>query len=376
MPDKHALLSASSSDRWIHCPPSARLEERVAEKPSSYAAEGTEAHSIAEQKLNNWKDGHPRKNVACPNGEMDEATTYYRDYVVEAFNAEKKQDDAAGLFVEVQVDLSSWIPEGFGTSDAVIVSNKTLHVIDFKYGTGVPVSAIRNSQLMLYAAGAMAKYDVLYDFKNVTVHIVQPRLDSVSDYTLTVDELKNWLENTVKPAARLAWNGAGVPTPGRWCRFCKVKARCKERAKHNIYTAESHQEIANNLLTDEDITSLLPRLDEIQRWAKDVQTYALDQALQGHRFNGYKVVEGVSRRKITNEPEAMQRLQTAGYSYTDITQTKLKSITELEKLTGKKAFAEIVGDACQKPPGAPTLVPESDKRPSIMEKNLEVFSDL
>lgn len=376
MPDKHALLSASSSDRWIHCPPSARLEERVAEKPSSYAAEGTEAHSIAEQKLNNWKDGHPRKKVACPNGEMDEATTYYRDYVVEAFNAEKKQDDAAGLFVEVQVGLANWIPEGFGTSDAVIVSNKTLHVIDFKYGTGVPVSAVENPQLMLYAAGTMAKYDTLYDFQIITIHIVQPRIDNISTYSLTVDELKDWLTNVVQPAAKQAWNGEGQQQAGHWCRFCKVKAQCKKRAEEAFAVAAENKRLDKMLLSDQEIAELLPQLDPIEKWCKDVQGYALEQAMAGTQYAGWKVVEGVSRRKITDEIEASRRLQTAGFHYTDITQTKLKSITELEKLTGKKAFAEIVGDACQKPPGAPTLVPESDKRPSIMEKNLEVFSDL
>lgn len=348
----------------------------MAEEPSLYAAEGTEAHSVAEQKLALWNTGHYRKKVACPNKEMDEVTDFYKNYVVETFNEERKKDDATSLFIEVQVNLEKWIPEGFGTSDAVIVSDKTLHVIDFKYGEGVPVSAIENSQLKLYAAGAMTLYDPIYDFKTVKMHIVQPRIGNVSTFEMTVEELTEWLDNSVKPASKQAYEGQGEQRAGPWCRFCKVKARCKARAEQVQAVAAEKNRLDKMLLTDDEIADLLPQLDGIQKWAKDLQSYALEAAMAGTKFKGYKVVEGISRRKIVDETLAAQRLYGLGYQFQDIYQTKLKSITELEKLAGKKAFAEAVGTAVDKPPGAPTLVPETDPRPDILQKSLACFEDI
>lgn len=367
MPDKHAVLSASSSDRWLHCPPSARLCERVEEKPSSYAAEGTVAHAKAEEKLRNWKEGHPRKKVACPTGEMDEATTNYRDYVVEIFNSEKKKCAITDLFIEVQLDLNRWIAEGFGTSDAVVVSDNCLHVIDFKYGAGVPVSAEHNSQLMLYAAGAMDLYECLYDFDRIMLHIFQPRMDNISEWELTTAELNDWLEKVVRPQAILAWNGQGEHKPGSWCRFCKVSATCKARAKANMAIAAEDKRLDGMLLTDKEIAKLLPQLPEIQKWCKELQDYALQEALNGTEYDGYKLVEGRSIRKIADDKAALEKLEEAGYSEDSVTLTKLKTITELEKQIGKKQFAEIMGDTIFKPPGAPALVPESDKRPPLKE---------
>ena len=376
MPSRHALLSASSSERWICCPPSARLEETIPEKASAYAAEGTLAHSKAEEKLTNYLEGHPRKKVKCPDGEMDEATTNYRNYVIEVLNAEKKKDPCAQLFVEVEVDLSKWIPEGFGTSDAVVVSTDTLHVIDFKYGTGVPVKAYLNSQLLLYAAGTMNIYEPLYGFRNITVHIYQPRIDHFDSFTTTVDDLEKWLEGTVRPRAKIAYAGEGKQMPGDWCRFCKVKANCRARAQMQEEVAERNKMLNGMLLKDDEIADLLPRLKEMTAWAKDLQEYALEQAMSGTKYRGYKVVEGASRRKITDDLEAMKKLQTAGYQYTDITETKLKTITELQKLTGKNELPKILGDTLIKPPGAPTLVPESDKRPDIREASaFEAFGE-
>lgn len=372
MPSKHAILSASSSDRWLHCPPSARLEARVPEETSPYAEEGTMAHSLAEGKLNAWKAGNTHYKPQ-QKGEMDEATEFYKNYVIEIYNEEKKKDDAAMLFVEVQVDLSKWVPEGFGTSDAVVVSDKTLHVIDLKYGEGVPVSADHNPQLMLYAAGTMEAYDILYDFQDIEIHICQPRLDNISVYKTTVAELKEWLENTVKPKAAEAFAGDGEQNCGSWCRFCKVKGNCRKRAEVSLNTAD--EKLDKMLLTNDEIAGLLPRLDGIQKWAKDLQGYALDKALNGEHFEGYKVVEGISRRKILNENDAAKKLYRLGYQATDIFRTTIRPITELEKMVGKKAFAEAMGDTVAKPQGAPTLVPESDPRP-VYEKNLSAFEDL
>lgn len=366
MPSQHAVLSASGSNRWLHCHPSARLEEPIEEKPSVYAAEGTEAHSVAEKKLRNWIEGHPRRKVKAATGEMDEATNFYKDYVLEVYNKEKKKSDIADLFIEVQVDLTPWIPEGFGTSDAVIVSNHTLHVIDFKYGEGVKVNAPHNPQLTIYAAGVMALYDCLYDFEKVQLHIVQPRRDHISTWELTTQELADWMENVVKPAAIEAWNGEGEQQAGDWCKFCRAKGNCNARAARMKAIDERYQRMCGMLLTDQQIAELLPELPGIIDWAKEVQEFALDQALKGTCYKGYKVVEGVSRRQITDENKVAEALQNAGFEYKSImTQPKLQAITKLEKLVGKKDFEEIAGVWVVKPQGKPTLVPESDKRPAI-----------
>lgn len=366
MPSQHAVLSASGSNRWLHCHPSARLEEPIEEKPSIYAAEGTEAHSVAEQKLRNWIEGHPRRKVKAANGEMDEATNVYKDYVLEVYNKEKKRSDIADLFIEVQVDLTPWIPEGFGTSDAVIVSNHTLHVIDFKYGEGVKVNAPHNPQLTIYAAGVMALYDCLYDFEKVQLHIVQPRRDHISTWEITTQELADWMENVVKPAAIEAWNGEGERQAGDWCKFCRAKGNCNARAARMKAIDERYQRMCGMLLTDQQIAELLPELPGLIDWAKEVQEFALDQALKGTIYKGYKVVEGISRRKITNESKVAEELQNAGFEYNKImTKPKLQTITALEKLVGKNEFAEIAGIYIEKPQGKPTLVPVSDKRPAI-----------
>ena len=366
MPSQHAILSASGSNKWVHCHPSARLEEPIEEKPSVYAAEGTEAHSVAEQKLRNWIEGHPRRKVKAATGEMDEATNFYKDYVLEVYNKEKKKSDIADLFIEVQVDLTPWIPEGFGTSDAVIVSNHTLHVIDFKYGEGVKVNAPHNPQLTIYAAGVMALYDCLYDFEKVQLHIVQPRRDHISTWELTTEELADWMENVVKPAAKEAWNGEGERQAGDWCKFCRAKGNCNARAARMKAIDERYQRMCGMLLTDQQIAELLPELPGLIDWAKEVQEFALDQALKGTNYEGYKVVEGVSSRKITNENKVAEALQNAGFEYDQImAKPKLQTITKLEKLVGKKEFEEIAGDWVEKPQGKPTLVPVSDKRPAF-----------
>jgi hypothetical protein len=342
------------------------LEELFEEKPSAYAAEGTEAHSVAEQKLRNWIEGHPRRKVKAANGEMDEATNVYKDYVLEVYNKEKKKSDIADLFIEVQVDLTPWIPEGFGTSDAVIVSNHTLHVIDLKFGKGVKVNAPHNPQLTIYAAGVMALYDCLYDFEKVKLHIVQPRRDHISTWELTTQELADWMENVVKPAAIEAWNGEGERQAGDWCKFCRAKGNCNARAARMKAIDERYQRMCGMLLTDQQIAELLPELPGLIDWAKEVQEFALDQALKGTKYEGYKVVEGTSKRKITDESKASEALQNAGFEYNQImTKPKLQTITALEKLVGKKDFAEIVGEYIEKPQGKPTLVPVSDKRPEF-----------
>lgn len=376
MPSLHAVLSASSSNRWIHCTPSARLEEHVTEKASIYSAEGTLAHSKAEEKLRNYVEGHPRRKVKCEDGEMDECTTAYRDYVIEVLNTEKKTCEDAKLDIEVQLDLTPWIPEGFGTSDAVIVSDNTLHVIDLKYGKGVPVYAPHNSQLLIYAAGALHEYEAYYAFDKVKMHIFQPRLDHISTYEISTVDLCDYMENVIKPAAKKAWDGQGEQEAGKWCQFCKVKANCKERAKMNIAIAEQNKLYDAMLLTDDEVASLLPRLSEMKKWCADIEEFALNQALSGVHYKGYKVVEGRSSRKIVDADSVQKLLIDEGFKEDEFLKPKeLLSITDLEKLVGKKKFTELASPYINKPEGKPTLVEESDKRPSIVKTGVEDFQD-
>lgn len=376
MPSLHAVLSASSSNRWIHCTPSARLEEHVAEKASIYSAEGTLAHSKAEEKLRNYVEGHPRRKVKCDDGEMDECTTAYRDYVIEVLNTEKKTCGDAKLDIEVQLDLTPWIPEGFGTSDAIIVSDNTLHVIDLKYGKGVPVYAPHNSQLLIYAAGALHEYEAYYAFDKVKMHIFQPRLDHISTYEISTVDLCDYMENVIKPAAKKAWEGQGEQEAGKWCQFCKVKANCKERAKMNVAIAEQNKMYDAMLLTDDEVASLLPRLSEMKKWCADIEEFALNQALSGVHYNGYKVVEGRSSRKIVDADSVQKLLIDEGFKEDEFLKPKeLLSITNLEKLVGKKKFTELASPYIDKPEGKPTLVEESDKRPSIVKTGVEDFQD-
>lgn len=374
MPSRHALLSASGSSKWLHCPPSAMLEKTFPDKETEYTKEGTEAHAKAEEKLNNFLLNGPVKvKVECPDKEMDEATTDYRDYVLEVLNAERAVDPDAQLMVEEEVDYSPWAPGGFGTSDAIVISTSELHIIDFKYGKGVAVSAYKNSQLMLYAAGAMRFLELLSDFQKITIHIFQPRLGNIDTYSFTKGELKEWLETEVKPKAKDAFLGEGEFNPGEWCNFCKARHTCKKRAYEMEELAAEHM---GHVLSTNEIAHILPKLKDIAKWAKDLQDYALVQALNSTEYAGYKVVEGASRRKIVDDLEAMKKLQTAGYKYTDITETKLKTLTDLQKLTGKKELPLILGDTLVKPPGAPTLVPVADKRPAITDKvTLATFTE-
>ena len=376
MPSLHAVLSASSSNRWIHCTPSARLEEHVMEKASIYSAEGTLAHSKAEEKLRNYVEGHPRRKVKCEDGEMDECTTAYRDYVIEVLNTEKKTCGDAKLDIEVQLDLTPWIPEGFVTSDAVIVSDNTLHVIDLKYGKGVPVYAPHNSQLLIYAAGALHEYEAYYAFDKVKMHIFQPRLDHISTYEISTVDLCDYMENVIKPAAKKAWDGQGEQEAGKWCQFCKVKANCKARAKMNVAIAEQNKLYDAMLLTDDEVASLLPRLSEMKKWCADIEEFALNQALSGVHYNGYKVVEGRSSRKIVDADSVQKLLLDEGFKENEFLKPKeLLSITNLEKLVGKKKFTELASPYINKPEGKPTLVEESDKRPSIVKTGVEDFQD-
>lgn len=377
---KHALLSASGASQWINCPPSARLTEGMADKWSAYADEGTAAHEYAEIKLTRRltkcnsadrerldKQAEALKTNRYYNAEMEACIQQYADLVEERFLEARSRSDSedATVLLEAKLDLTEWVPDGFGTSDVTIISDGVLEVIDLKYGKGVPVSAINNSQLRLYALGALSEFGWMYDIHTVRMTIIQPRLDSVSTDEISVEELNEWAESVVKPAASLAYAGEGEYKAGDHCRWCLAKGNCRARADENLKAiAYEFQEPA--LLSNEEIGPILHIAGQLQSWVKDVQEYALEQALRGEKIPQWKLVEGKSKRFITDTKKAAALLTEAGYSEDKLYNPReLRAMTALEKAVGKKNFAEILGDLITKQAGKPTLVAETDSRPEL-----------
>ena len=363
-PNTHAILSPSSADRWLHCTRSARLELEFSEKESDAAAEGTAAHALCEHKVKKTLKQRSRRPISeYDSDEMEELTDAYRDYVLEQLTQERQNCPDAQVFVETRLDLTAYVPGSFGTCDCLIVSDDKLHIIDFKYGQGVLVEAEENPQMKLYALGALDIYDGLYDFKEVAMTIFQPRRENVSTWTETVDELRKWAEEELKPKAELADAGEGDFCSGDWCLFCKAAVKCRARAQAKLELAKQEFSLPP-IITDEEIEDILPRLPDLTKWANDIMTYATDAALNhGKQWRGFKVVEGRSNRKYSNEDAVIKAAKDAGY--TDIFRTSLITLTEMEKLMGKKKFKDILGGLVVKPQGKPTLVPDTDKRPAI-----------
>ena len=354
----HAKLSASSSARWLACPPSALLNAKVADTASDFAREGTCAHELAEYKVNKFL-GHnvrdPTENLDFFDGEMAECTDSYVQYIAE----ETAKYHQPVVMVEQRLDFSAYVPGGFGTGDCIIVADETLTVIDFKYGKNVLVSAESNSQMMLYALGALDLFDILYDITEIKMVIFQPRMQNVSEYTMTVSDLLNWAEHTLKPTAALAAEGKGEFQVGEHCRFCKVKATCRKRAEHNLMLAQYDFAMPAEL-EDTEIEAILPKTDKLVSWVNDIKDYALSQALAGKRWTGWKLVEGKSVRKYTDETKVAEAVRGAGL---DPYEHKVLGLTAMQKLLGKKKFEELLSGLIYKPHGKPTLVPDSDKRP-------------
>ena len=363
-PNTHAILSPSSADRWLHCTRSARLELEFSEKESDAAAEGTAAHALCEHKVKKTLKQRSRRPISeYDSDEMEELTDAYRDYVLEQLTQERQNCPDAQVFVETRLDLTAYVPGSFGTCDCLIVSDDKLHIIDFKYGQGVLVEAEENPQMKLYALGALDIYDGLYDFKEVAMTIFQPRRENVSTWTESVDELRKWAEEELKPKAELADAGEGDFCSGDWCLFCKAAVKCRARAQAKLELAKQEFSLPP-IITDEEIEDILPRLPDLTKWANDIMTYATDAALNhGKQWRGFKVVEGRSNRKYSNEDAVIKAAKDAGY--TDIFRTSLITLTEMEKLMGKKKFKDILGGLVVKPQGKPTLVPDTDKRPAI-----------
>ena len=373
MPTKHAVLSASSSYRWLACPPSAQECAKVKDVPSEFALQGTDAHSLCEYKVLSALGRDvvdPTKGLTFFDEEMDECATEYAEFVMEQVEAAKTVCKDPLVLVEQRLDFSRWVPGGFGTGDCVIVADDTLTVIDYKHGLGVLVDAEKNSQMMCYALGALQLFDGIYDINHVSMTIFQPRRNNVSTYQLEKDELLHWAETVLKPTAELAAKGEGEYHAGDHCRFCKIKATCRKRARYNLELARYDFAVPSTL-QDEEIEAVLAKVDELVNWAGDVKDYALQQAVSGKNWSGWKLVEGRSNRRYVNEEAVATAVENAGF---DPYEKKLLGITAMTKQLGKKRFEELLSNLVEKPQGKPVLVPESDKRPA-MHTAADDFSD-
>lgn len=361
---QHAVLSASSSARWIACPPSAKLNAQAGSTSSSYARQGTDAHALCEYKVlkalgRSARD--PTEDMEWFDEEMDLCSDQYCAFVLEQLQEAKHYCKDPRVLVEQRLDFSRWVPEGFGTGDCLIIADRLLQVIDFKYGVGVPVDADHNPQMMCYGLGALDTYDGIYDIREIRMTIFQPRLNNLSAFTMSKEDLLQWADETLRTAAELAIQGKGEFHAGDHCRFCAVKATCRKRAEYNLELARYDFRMPDEL-TPEEIAAILPRMKDLTSWASDVKDYALQSALSGTQYPGYKVVEGRSSRKYTDENAVAQAASGAGY---DPWEKKLLGITAMTSLMGKKKFEEILGGLVTKPPGKPTLVPDTDKRPAL-----------
>lgn len=365
----HAVLSASASSRWLHCTPSARLERKFPDTSSPYAEEGTRAHAYAERFLNLFLETGKTAVVINDNAEMQEAVQAYVNICVEKINEARTASPDAQIKVEQRLDFSRWVPEGFGTGDMVMVSDKYFEIVDLKYGKGVPVSAVNNSQMRLYALGMYEAFGYLYGADEVRMTIVQPRLDSVSTETISVKDLLTWGEE-VKKKAKIAFAGKGDFCAGNHCRFCKARNTCRTHAEYELKNVKEDLQTAE--LEDFEISDILLRAKSIKTWLDGLESYALEKALDGYDWPGMKLVEGRSNRKITDDVIAANNLLNAGFGAEVIYKPKaLKSITDLEKLCGKKMFGELMSGVIEKPPGKPTLVSVDDKRQAIEITNIK-----
>ena len=373
----HALLSASGAHRWLSCTPSAKLEELFPDSTSVYAEEGTLAHELCEIKVNkallgmNTKSYNSKLKKIKANElyqvEMDKYTEEYLEYIQEKVHS---FDYPPSIIVEKRVDFSSYVPEGFGTADCILLGDGELHIIDFKYGKGVPVSAEENPQMMLYALGAYRAYCFLYPIRNIHLAIVQPRLDSISEWSCSLDELLKF-GIYVTERASLAIKGEGDFCPGeKQCRFCRAKQQCRARADHNVRMAfSSDKGKLPPLITAAEAGEYLTRGEDLEKWLNDLKEWALAECLAGKSVPGWKAVEGRGSRDWTDMDAAFDRLTKAGVTEEAMLwEKKPLTLAQVEKLVGKKDFQDAVGEFVIKRPGKPALVKESDKREAITNR--------
>lgn len=363
-PNGHALLSASSSNRWLHCPPSARLCENYEDKGSDFAAEGTDAHALGEYKIRKAlgiEATDPTKNLKWYNEEMEDCAADYASYILEQVEATKVNCTDPLVLIEQRVDFSRWVEGGFGTADALIIADGLLQICDYKHGRGILVDAYDNAQMKCYALGALELFDGIYDINNICMTIYQPRRSNISNYEMSKEDLYKWAEEILKPTAKLAFAGDGNFLCGEWCGFCKAKHECRARAEANLELARYDFKLPP-MLEDSEVEVILGRVDELVSWANDIKDYALQQAISGKEWSGWKLVEGRSVRKYINEDAVSAAITTAGF---DPYEQKLLGITAMQKKLGKSKFDELLSGLIEKPQGKPTLAPDSDKRPEF-----------
>lgn len=366
---KHAYLSASASHRWLACPPSAKLCANILDQASEYAQQGTDCHELCAylvEKALGREVINPTENLTYYDAEMQNCAEEYRNYVLEQIEAAKEFCKDPQVMIEQRLDFSRWVENGFGTGDCVIVADEVLQIIDYKHGLGVLVSAGDdehggNSQMMCYALGALEVFGDIYDINQIKMTIFQPRRDNISTYTISKDDLLKWADEVLAPTAQLAYVGEGEFKAGDHCTFCKVKATCRKRAEYNLELAKYDFEMPATL-DDTEIAAILEKVDEMISWGNDIKEYALQQAQSGVHFEGWKVVEGRSNRKYTDEAAVAFAVKDAGF---DPYEKRLLGVTAMSTLLGKKKFEELLGGLIYKPPGKPALVPESDKRPAM-----------
>lgn len=360
---KHAILSASGAHRWMHCTPSARLELDFDDNSGPAAAEGTTAHELCEHKLKAALGLETKLPVSqYDSSEMEGYAEGYVEYVLEVMEKAKHTCSDPLVLIEQKLDFSRHVPDGFGTGDCVIIADGTLHIIDFKYGQGVLVEAEENPQMQLYALGALEAFDGIYDIDTVSMTIYQPRRENVSTYTVFKESLYQWADEVLKPAALMAFEGKGDYIPGEHCQFCRAAVKCRARAEARMKLARFEFALPP-LLSDDEVEEILLKLDDLTSWANSIKDYALKSALDGKHWRGLKVVEGRSVRKYTDEEAVAKAALSAGYK--DIYRKNLITLTEMEKLMSKPRFNEILGGLIEKPPGKPTLVRVTDKRPAM-----------
>lgn len=366
---KHAYLSASASHRWLAYPPSAKLCANILDQASEYAQQGTDCHELCAylvEKALGRDVIDPTENLTYYDAEMQNCAEEYRNYVLEQIEAAKEFCKDPQVMIEQRLDFSRWVENGFGTGDCVIVADEILQIIDYKHGLGILVSAGDdeyggNSQMMCYALGALEVFGDIYDINQIKMTIFQPRRNNISTYTISKEDLLKWADEVLAPTAQLAYVGKGEFNAGDHCTFCKVKATCRKRAEYNLELAKYDFEMPATL-DDTEIAAILEKVDKMISWGNDIKDYALQQAQSGVHFEGWKIVEGRSNRKYTDENAVADTVKDAGF---DPYEKKLLGITAMSTLLGKKKFEELLGGLIYKPPGKPTLVPESDKRPTM-----------
>ena len=364
----HAKLSASGSDRWMNCTPSARLEEQFPQSTSKFAQEGTFAHAVGErgiaEYLGSKLEDLPANLLHFDNADLRESVQIYIDLAKERIIEARARSTDAIILLERKLDFSPWVPEGYGTGDLITVSDGVITVDDLKFGKGVKVDAENNSQLRLYGLGAVHMLGHLFDITEVRMSIVQPRMHNISTEVMSVDALLDWAQREVEPKALLAWHGKGMFVAGDHCRFCRARATCGARAEANLELAR-FDFVKPELLSDEDVAAVLSKAGLLAKWASDVEDYALGRAREGRTWPGWKLVSGKSMRKLTQHDDVIDVLLNAGLPEAEVFDRSLMNLTALEKTLGKTKFAELLGEFIVKQPGKPALVPVSDKRESI-----------